>query len=1006
MKRLHVLALLASAPALAQTAFVNFETPPVHAMDITPDGSTLLVVNTPDARLEVFSLAGALPVWVRSIPVGLEPVSVRARTNGEAWVVNRLSDDVSIINLATANVTTTLPTGDEPGDVVFAGSPTRAFVSVTRPAQILIFDPANLASPPSSLALVGSSPRAMTTDATRLYVSFFENGNRTTIAPASVVSSPSSPFAGVNPPPNSGGTPGTFSPPLTPGLPIAPAVALIMNKEGTQWKDSQGVVWDPLITWGQAEHGVAIVNLSTLAISYASGQTNIQGAIAINPSSGLVTIAGTHLTNYHRFETGVRGDFARHAMVTFNPASPPTPANGFAGEGVRDINGHLLQNGVAGPYIASPTPAQVALSLCDPRALVWTPDGSAAYIAGAGSANVVRMSATGTAGTARLATINVGQGPSGLALDTPRSRLYCLNRFDATISVISTASNAVLATLPFFDPTTPAIKAGRPLLYDAHQFSKYGHMNCASCHVDGRTDISPWDLGDPSGSMKSFDQTCGGSTGFSGTCNDWHPLKGPMVTQTLFGIVGNGPMHWRGDRTDLSQFSVGYTGLLGRASAPTPAEMALLTNFVATLTFPPNPNRTITDGLPASAPGSSGSPASGQTLFSTPALFAGTASCVQCHSSPTGGNIAVIPASVVQDTQGLKVPHFRDLYTKTGFSFTSQSNVRPAGFTHDGTADTIANYLKRPKFTFPAGAIGDQQRADLESFLICWPTGTHPAVGRQITFTGANNADPTSLALLATLQSLADQNAIGLVARGVVGGLPRGYVYLANGLMQSDRRIETITLAALRSLAASGAEITFTAVPVGTQVRAGVDRDADGWFDRDELDLGSNPGDASSVPSVSCVAINTPPAPITGCPGGSVSFTASATGTGPLAYQWRRAGVPLVDGPTGSGSTISGSATPTLTLTGLGAADQASYDVLVTNACGSAASASALLTFCYANCDCSSGTPALSAADFSCFLTRFRAGDPYANCDGSTGTPSLTAADFSCFLSAFRAGCP
>ncbi len=128
--------------------------------------------------------------------------------------------------------------------------------------------------------------------------------------------------------------------------------------------------------------------------------------------------------------------------------------------------------------------------------------------------------------------------------------------------------------------------------------------------------------------------------------------------------------------------------------------------------------------------------------------------------------------------------------------------------------------------------------------------------------------------------------------------------------------------------------------------------------------------------------------------------------TGPLAYQWRRAGVPLVDGPTGSGSTISGSATPTLTLTGLGASDQASYDVLVTNACGTAASASALLTFCYANCDCSSGTPALSAADFSCFLTRFRAGDPYANCDGSTGTPSLTAADFSCFLSAFRAGCP
>jgi len=61
---------------------------------------------------------------------------------------------------------------------------------------------------------------------------------------------------------------------------------------------------------------------------------------------------------------------------------------------------------------------------------------------------------------------------------------------------------------------------------------------------------------------------------------------------------------------------------------------------------------------------------------------------------------------------------------------------------------------------------------------------------------------------------------------------------------------------------------------------------------------------------------------------------------------------------------------------------------------------------CYANCDASTGSPLLTAADFSCFLTKFRAGDAYANCDGSTGSPTLTAADFTCFLGAFRAGCP
>ncbi len=61
---------------------------------------------------------------------------------------------------------------------------------------------------------------------------------------------------------------------------------------------------------------------------------------------------------------------------------------------------------------------------------------------------------------------------------------------------------------------------------------------------------------------------------------------------------------------------------------------------------------------------------------------------------------------------------------------------------------------------------------------------------------------------------------------------------------------------------------------------------------------------------------------------------------------------------------------------------------------------------CYANCDGSTSAPVLSAADFVCFLAKFRAGDSYANCDGSTSAPVLSAADFVCFLARFRAGCP
>jgi hypothetical protein len=58
---------------------------------------------------------------------------------------------------------------------------------------------------------------------------------------------------------------------------------------------------------------------------------------------------------------------------------------------------------------------------------------------------------------------------------------------------------------------------------------------------------------------------------------------------------------------------------------------------------------------------------------------------------------------------------------------------------------------------------------------------------------------------------------------------------------------------------------------------------------------------------------------------------------------------------------------------------------------------------CYANCDGSTGTPALNVNDFVCFQTRFAAGSPNADCDQNA---SLNVLDFVCFQAAFASGCP
>src|SRR5205085_8794262 len=139
-----------------------------------------------------------------------------------------------------------------------------------------------------------------------------------------------------------------------------------------------------------------------------------------------------------------------------------------------------------------------------------------------------------------------------------------------------------------YDPTPPEIRAGRPMLYDAHLTSGLGVTSCAACHVDARMDQTSWDLGNPAGLMKSFDQTCETFGGLlNGNCGDYHPMKGPMMTQTLQGIIGIEPFHWRGDRDNLAEFNPAFVGLLGNDRQISDVQMQQFSDFLASIHFPP-----------------------------------------------------------------------------------------------------------------------------------------------------------------------------------------------------------------------------------------------------------------------------------------------------------------------------------------------------------------------------------------------------------------------------------
>ena len=118
-------------PPPAQS-FTAFESGQVRPLAISADRRWLYATNTPDNRVEIFRIDGRRLVPVASVPVGLEPVAL-AEHGGELWVVNHLSDSVSIVDVSVphrAHVVRTLLVGDEPRDIAFAGpGGRRAFIT-------------------------------------------------------------------------------------------------------------------------------------------------------------------------------------------------------------------------------------------------------------------------------------------------------------------------------------------------------------------------------------------------------------------------------------------------------------------------------------------------------------------------------------------------------------------------------------------------------------------------------------------------------------------------------------------------------------------------------------------------------------------------------------------------------------------------------------------------------------------------------------------------------------
>lgn len=920
-------ALVGRAEAQATTPnFMAFESGHVRPLALSADGSRLFAVNTPNNTLEVFNVTPSGLQLVARVPVGLEPVAVAVRDANEVWVVNHLSDSVSVVRLdGTPRVVRTLLVGDEPRDVVFAGSPAKAFITtahrgqhrnhvsirnvpgagdpqLTTPgvprADVWVFNPANLTpqvggTPVRIMSFFADTPRALAVspDRNTVYVAAFKSGNQTASINEELVCDGFE----LNKPCDIKGTrsPGGQLGPATnaEGKPV-PKTGLIVrfNRGNGRWEDVAGRNWTPAMRFNLPDKDVFAVDANTLADKavFPHVGTTLFNMVT-NPVTGRLYVSNTEANNLTRFEgPGKHGGSTVQGKIALSRIT-------VVGNGQvlpRHLNKHIDYSKLAHDPGFDFSAKQH--SLASPMEMAVTRDGRTLFVAAHGSSRIGVFNTAELEGdtfnprTASSRYIAVsGGGPTGLVLDESRDRMYVMTRFDNAIKVMSLSARNEVAQAALPNPEPAAVIAGRPFLYDANLSSANGEASCASCHTFGDMDDLAWDLGNPDDvvTRSPIPQEFTRETEFqvakflfqsnpknkingSDDPKDFHPMKGPMTTQTLKGMVNSGAMHWRGDRatgpmgTDahdpvisFKNFAGAFEGLLGNPTAMSEAGMQQFADFMLQVHLPPNPIRNLDNSLtPAQKRGFDfyfgDRPSDGILVPELGNLrkFVKSHNCNGCHTVDAAQGL--YGTGRMQSFEGIsqivKVPHLRNMYAKVGrfgspaVPFASAPDtghqgdqVRGFGFVHDGTVDLLAHFFTVRVFqpTLNSGfplINPNQTRRDVSDFMHAMDSDLAPIVGQQVTLTSDPGlrlaAGPRIDLLIQRAKTPFVSKVLGgqvtecdLVAHTVENGLRRGFVFEpANGTFvgsDGSRRTD----AALRGVASVvGQEVTYTCTPPGS----------------------------------------------------------------------------------------------------------------------------------------------------------------------------------------------
>ena len=547
--------------AIANPSYVGFESAAVRPIAFSADKQSIYITNIPNHSLDIYrySNSGILSKQF-SLPVGIEPVSVAVIGNGnneQAWVVNHISDSISIIKFDREHpyIARTLLVGDEPRDIVFAkekafittahrgqqranptlagvegaGDPELHTAGISR-ADVWVFDINNLTKslggkPEKIIELFGDTPRALavTPDQKTVYVSVLNSGNQTSVVHESVMCEGFEDDSFGNKPcqvldekrsPNglaNGDLPGGRSAPGVnkDGIP-QPWTSMIVkyDQASGEWQDTKGRNFSNGIRFTLPDKDVFAIDSDTLleTSAYQHVGTTLYN-MAVNPVNQKLYISNTEANNAVRFEgpgriggSTVQGNIARSQLTIIDSQNNEVI--------VRGLNRHI-------DYRQLKAPASVKQhTVATPTQMAFSQNGLTLYLAAMGS-NKIAVYPTAQLEQAQYWDergeefspqqlsnnfISMPGGPVGILLNEEKNQLLTYTRFDNSLVVTDLNSKQEQQRLRMPSPEPESVIVGRSMLYDANRSSSNGEASCSSCHVFGDTDQLSWNLGNPDAS--------------------------------------------------------------------------------------------------------------------------------------------------------------------------------------------------------------------------------------------------------------------------------------------------------------------------------------------------------------------------------------------------------------------------------------------------------------------------------------------------------------------------